>query len=169
MIAKEKKHGILSSYLFFFFLPGMFSSEVQFGHAGACANAERETAVAKNKALSESGAKVPISFDELGEVCRWRKILSEVFSHFLGKIRRNRMITKNSNKFQFIFVQAPPPPPPISIIFLLSLSQQMIHLVYRGLLEEGIIVPKEEVPPPTVPMDYNWARVRLHLLFFFEL
>ncbi|XP_042873943.1 ATP-citrate synthase-like [Penaeus japonicus] len=80
---------------------GMFSSEVQFGHAGACANAERETAVAKNKALSESGAKVPVSFDELGE---------------------------------------------------------MIHLVYRGLLEEGIIVPKEEVPPPTVPMDYNWAR-----------
>lgn len=80
---------------------GMFSSEVQFGHAGACANAERETAVAKNKALAESGAKVPVSFDELGE---------------------------------------------------------MVHLVYRSLLEEGIIVPKEEVPPPTVPMDYNWAR-----------
>ncbi|XP_063607104.1 ATP-citrate synthase-like, partial [Penaeus indicus] len=80
---------------------GMFSSEVQFGHAGACANAERETAVAKNKALADSGAKVPASFDELGE---------------------------------------------------------MVHLVYRSLLEEGIIVPKEEVPPPTVPMDYNWAR-----------
>ena len=27
----------------------MFTSEVQFGHAGACANAERETADAKNK------------------------------------------------------------------------------------------------------------------------
>ncbi len=27
----------------------MFTSEVQFGHAGACANAERETALAKNK------------------------------------------------------------------------------------------------------------------------
>ena len=27
----------------------MFASEVQFGHAGACANAERETANAKNK------------------------------------------------------------------------------------------------------------------------
>ena len=26
----------------------MFTSEVQFGHAGACANAERETADAKN-------------------------------------------------------------------------------------------------------------------------
>lgn len=47
---------------------GMFSSEVQFGHAGACANAERETAVAKNKALSEAGASVPSSFDELGVV-----------------------------------------------------------------------------------------------------
>lgn len=46
----------------------MFSSEVQFGHAGACANAERETAVAKNKALSEVGANVPSSFDDLGEV-----------------------------------------------------------------------------------------------------
>lgn len=44
---------------------GMFSSEVQFGHAGACANAERETAVAKNAALREVGAIVPNSFDDL--------------------------------------------------------------------------------------------------------
>ncbi|KAL7632796.1 UNVERIFIED_CONTAM: hypothetical protein RMT77_016862 [Armadillidium vulgare] len=80
---------------------GMFSSEVQFGHAGACANAERETAVFKNKALSEAGAKVPSSFDELGEV---------------------------------------------------------IRKVYHQLVKEGTIVPAEEVPPPTVPMDFNWAR-----------
>lgn len=80
---------------------GMFSSEVQFGHAGACANAERETAVAKNKALSEVGANVPSSFDDLGE-----------------EVRR----------------------------------------VYQQLLQKGIIVPKEEVPPPTVPMDFSWAR-----------
>ena len=46
----------------------MFSSEVQFGHAGACANAERETAVFKNNALRDAGAHVPPSFDELGEV-----------------------------------------------------------------------------------------------------
>lgn len=46
----------------------MFSSEVQFGHAGACANAERETAVAKNEALAQVGAFVPSSFDDLGEV-----------------------------------------------------------------------------------------------------
>lgn len=49
----------------------MFSSEVQFGHAGACANADRETAVAKNRALSEAGAVVPRSFDELGEKIRY--------------------------------------------------------------------------------------------------
>lgn len=37
----------------------MFSSEVQFGHAGACANSNLETAVEKNKALKAAGAIVP--------------------------------------------------------------------------------------------------------------
>ena len=46
----------------------MFNTEVQFGHAGSCANADRETAVTKNKALAEAGAKVPQSFDDLGDV-----------------------------------------------------------------------------------------------------
>lgn len=44
--------------------------QVQFGHAGACANQASETAVAKNKALKEAGAFVPNSFDELGEVIK---------------------------------------------------------------------------------------------------
>jgi len=44
----------------------MFTSEVQFGHAGACANGEMETAVYKNKALKDAGAFVPESFDDLG-------------------------------------------------------------------------------------------------------
>uniref|UniRef100_H3CMQ4 ATP citrate synthase n=1 Tax=Tetraodon nigroviridis TaxID=99883 RepID=H3CMQ4_TETNG len=79
----------------------MFSSEVQFGHAGACANQASETAVAKNKALKEAGAFVPKSFDELGEV---------------------------------------------------------IRSVYEDLVSKGVIQPAEEVPPPTVPMDYSWAR-----------
>jgi ATP citrate (pro-S)-lyase len=48
----------------------MFSSEVQFGHAGACANSERETADAKNKALLKAGAFVPDSFDTLGVAIR---------------------------------------------------------------------------------------------------
>jgi len=30
--------------------------------------------------------------------------------------------------------------------------------VYEGLVSKGVIVPKEEVAPPPVPMDYNWAR-----------
>jgi ATP citrate (pro-S)-lyase len=37
----------------------MFTSEVQFGHAGACANSDTETAVAKNRALQQAGAIVP--------------------------------------------------------------------------------------------------------------
>ncbi|KAG7279114.1 hypothetical protein CRUP_004057 [Coryphaenoides rupestris] len=79
----------------------MFSSEVQFGHAGACANQASETAVAKNAALKEAGAFVPKSFDELGD---------------------------------------------------------LIKSVYDDLVGKGVIVPAAEVPPPTVPMDYSWAR-----------
>lgn len=80
---------------------GMFTSEVQFGHAGSCANSDRETALAKNKALSEAGAHVPQSFDSLGDV---------------------------------------------------------ISEVYESLVHDGVITPAPEVPPPTVPMDYSWAR-----------
>ncbi|XP_056152651.1 ATP-citrate synthase-like isoform X2 [Lampris incognitus] len=75
--------------------------EVQFGHAGACANQASETAVAKNQALRDAGAYVPKSFDELGDV---------------------------------------------------------IRTVYEELVANGTIVPAREVPPPTVPMDYSWAR-----------
>lgn len=42
--------------------------QVQFGHAGACANQASETAVAKNQALKEAGVFVPRSFDELGDL-----------------------------------------------------------------------------------------------------
>uniref|UniRef100_A0A3Q3EEZ1 ATP-citrate synthase n=1 Tax=Labrus bergylta TaxID=56723 RepID=A0A3Q3EEZ1_9LABR len=79
----------------------MFSSEVQFGHAGACANQASETAVSKNEALKEAGAFVPRSFDELGEI---------------------------------------------------------IKSVYDDLVAKGVIQPAAEMPPPTVPMDYSWAR-----------
>ncbi|KAK6634855.1 hypothetical protein RUM44_000102 [Polyplax serrata] len=79
----------------------MFTSEVQFGHAGSCANSLRETAVAKNASLLEAGAHVPNSFDSLGD---------------------------------------------------------LIHEVYVSLVSQGVIVPKEQMPPPTVPMDYSWAR-----------
>ncbi|XP_031568246.1 ATP-citrate synthase-like [Actinia tenebrosa] len=48
----------------------MFTSEVQFGHAGASAHNDQETAVAKNKALKEAGAHVPESFDSLFDIIR---------------------------------------------------------------------------------------------------
>ena len=79
----------------------MFSTDVQFGHAGASAGADEETATSKNAALKSAGAFVPSSFDELGEE---------------------------------------------------------IHRVYTELVKSGVIVPKPEIPPPPVPMDYNWAR-----------
>lgn len=79
----------------------MFSSEVQFGHAGACANSERELSSTKNAALKKAGAHVPNTFDDFGQV---------------------------------------------------------IMRVYNDLVESGVIVPMDEVPPPTVPMDYSWAR-----------
>lgn len=34
--------------------------------------------------------------------------------------------------------------------------------VYEDLVSKGVIQPAEEVPPPTVPMDYSWARVSRH-------
>lgn len=79
----------------------MFSSEVQFGHAGSCANSQQETATAKNEALRAVGAQVPSSFDSLGDV---------------------------------------------------------IHEAYLELVKTGKVMPAAEVPPPTVPMDYSWAR-----------
>jgi ATP citrate (pro-S)-lyase len=49
----------------------MFTSEVQFGHAGSHADSDRETAIAKNRALREAGAYVPNSFDELGDLIQY--------------------------------------------------------------------------------------------------
>jgi ATP citrate (pro-S)-lyase len=43
----------------------MFPTEVQFGHAGACAHSDLETADAKIRALTEAGAHVPSSFNEI--------------------------------------------------------------------------------------------------------
>ncbi len=45
-----------------------YSSGVQFGHAGASANDDRETAEAKNRAMAEAGIHVPKSFNDLPEV-----------------------------------------------------------------------------------------------------
>jgi len=45
-----------------------YDSGVQFGHAGASANAERETADAKNLAMKEAGIHVPESFNDIPEI-----------------------------------------------------------------------------------------------------
>ncbi len=57
----------------------VFPTEVQFGHAGARAGAEKETADAKNKALKDAGAIVPDSFDGLPEKIKevYEKLKSE--------------------------------------------------------------------------------------------
>jgi len=44
-----------------------FPAGAQFGHAGARADSDRETAEAKNTALEEAGAVVPTSFDDYGQ------------------------------------------------------------------------------------------------------
>lgn len=46
----------------------VFPSEVQFGHAGALAGGDMETADAKNRALREAGARVPESFEDFGKI-----------------------------------------------------------------------------------------------------
>ncbi len=46
----------------------VFPTEVQFGHAGAMARGEAETADAKNAALKAAGAYVPTSYDDFGEL-----------------------------------------------------------------------------------------------------
>jgi ATP citrate (pro-S)-lyase len=44
----------------------IFPYEVQFGHAGAMARGDLETAKSKNAALQEAGAHVPANFDAIG-------------------------------------------------------------------------------------------------------
>eukprot|EP00397_Hematodinium_sp_SG-2012_P001222 GEMP01001223.1.p1 GENE.GEMP01001223.1~~GEMP01001223.1.p1 ORF type:complete len:1110 (+),score=290.64 GEMP01001223.1:109-3438(+) len=55
-----------------------YNYEVQFGHAGAQARGQMETAMAKNAALEEAGAHVPRSFDDLPQVIRnvYEKLVS---------------------------------------------------------------------------------------------
>src|SRR5271163_684168 len=43
----------------------MFKTEVQFGHAGASANSQLETAVVKNESMREAGFFVPETFEEM--------------------------------------------------------------------------------------------------------
>ncbi len=80
-----------------------FTTEVQFGHAGSCANSDMEQATVKNQALKEAGAYVPNSFDDLGD---------------------------------------------------------LVKAVFDKMVDAKLIIPCPEIVPPSVPMDYDWARVR---------
>ncbi len=55
------------------------STEVQFWHAGAKANASEETASHKNRALKEAGAFVPESYRDFGS------LIGEVYRKHIGK------------------------------------------------------------------------------------
>ncbi|KAL5476926.1 ACL1 [Sanghuangporus weigelae] len=48
----------------------MFTTEVQFGHAGSMANSQMETADAKNVAMRAAGIIVPETFEDLPDVLR---------------------------------------------------------------------------------------------------
>lgn len=41
----------------------------------------------------------------------------------------------------------------------LSMTLYIYREVYDKLVHEGIIVPRPDETPPTVPMDYAWAQV----------
>ncbi len=66
----------------------VFPTEVQFGHAGAKANKDEETADAKNKALKDTGATVPSSFDDFGEKIR------EVYESTVKKNKNHKNLEK---------------------------------------------------------------------------
>ncbi|BBG66146.1 ATP-citrate (pro-S-)-lyase, subunit 2 [Hydrogenimonas sp.] len=74
-----------------------FSSGVQFGHAGASANAERETAEAKNAAMREAGIHVPNSFNDLPQMIhqvytdlKKEGVISEIEEPEVRTIPKNR-------------------------------------------------------------------------------
>jgi len=57
----------------------MFTTEVQFGHAGSMANSDLETAEAKNSAMKAAGIIVPDTFEDLPIVLQkeYERLLSE--------------------------------------------------------------------------------------------
>jgi len=80
-----------------------FSSGVQFGHAGASANADAETAIAKNKAMAEAGIHVPENFNELPNTIK--KVYTELKEKgVIGEIPEPEinMVPKNRRPKQFI-------------------------------------------------------------------
>jgi hypothetical protein len=44
------------------------------------------------------------------------------------------------------------------------ISIYLFSMVFDELVKSGQFAPKPDVLPPSVPMDYDWARVRSNLL-----
>jgi len=70
-----------------------YDSGVQFGHAGASANADSETAEAKNRAMAEAGIHVPATFNDLPakikevyEDLRAKGVIAEIEEPEINKI-----------------------------------------------------------------------------------
>ena len=57
----------------------MLKTEVQFGHAGAFANSDLETAAAKNRAMRDAGFFVPETFEQMPT------LLSQVYQDLVQK------------------------------------------------------------------------------------
>ncbi|KKK12416.1 ATP-citrate synthase subunit 1 [Aspergillus rambellii] len=70
----------------------MFKTEVQFGHAGASANSDLETAVAKNKAMREAGIYVPETFEEMPQLLK--KVYDEQVQKGIVKPQPEPMVPK---------------------------------------------------------------------------
>ncbi|MCU0798949.1 MAG: ATP citrate synthase [Candidatus Thermoplasmatota archaeon] len=69
-VVEAMNKGLLTKPLVFWVMgtcSKVFPTEVQFGHAGAKAGSDKETADAKNAALKKAGAIIPSSFDALGD------------------------------------------------------------------------------------------------------
>ncbi len=69
-VVEAMNKGLLTKPLVFWVMgtcSKVFPTEVQFGHAGAKAGSDKETADAKNATLKKAGAIIPSSFDALGD------------------------------------------------------------------------------------------------------
>ncbi|CAE7674174.1 Acly [Symbiodinium pilosum] len=162
-----------------------FATEVQFGHAGAQARGDTETAMAKNAAMKEAGIIVPDSFDKLPETISnlYTKMVEEgeiveepegetpqvpvdyTWAKKLGMVRKpanfiSSISDDRGEELKYCGVS-------ISEVFSRSMGQgddfdgaapSHLNWVYTGLVEEGEIVEEPEGETPQVPMDYTWAK-----------
>jgi ATP-citrate lyase alpha-subunit len=84
-----------------------FPAEIQFGHAGARADSEKESAAAKNRAFKDAGAIVPNSFNDLDAV------IQDTFNLL---VERGEIIEKQELE-----------PPPVPVDFKEALARCMVR------------------------------------------